>query len=323
MAFITIAPPSQPAHPHTPETSSVSGQPGVAGPPRAAGMTTADPASAGRLRTGPARVLKLRSVPSHVLLIALAATSIFPVYWMFVTAFRPSSDALSVNPLPGPLSLENFQYVLTTIPIAGMLANTFGMALTLAASQLLVAILASYGFARWDFAGKKALYLLFVGSWLVPFQVTMIPNYLLISQLGLLNTITGVVLPQLCSAFAVMMLRQHLEAFPQDLLDAAQMDGRSSWRSLWEVVVPNLRPALAALGIMLFISAWNEYLWPSLIMQKSDALIQVGIRAFLGAEGNNWGAIMAASSLACLPIFLIYIFLQRYVVDAFIRSGLK
>ncbi len=93
-------------------------------------------------------------------------------------------------------------------------------------SQLLVAILASYGFARWDFVGKKALYLLFVGSWLVPFQVTMIPNYLLVSQMGLLNTITGVVIPQLCSAFAVMMLRQHLEAFPKDLLDA-EPDGRT------------------------------------------------------------------------------------------------
>ncbi|GAB3561334.1 carbohydrate ABC transporter permease [Arthrobacter alkaliphilus] len=308
MAFITIAPPAQPG--------SLDGA--LAGPAGVSEPTTAPAAGRRHLRFA-----ALRLAPSHALLIALALVSIFPIYWMFVTAFRPSSDALSTNPFPGPLSLENFQYVLKTIPIAGMLANTFGMALTLALSQLLVAILASYGFARWDFLGKKALYLLFVGSWLVPFQVTMIPNYLLVSQLGLLNTVTGVVLPQLCSAFAVMMLRQHLEAFPKDLLDASQMDGRSSWRTLWEVVVPNLRPALAALGIMLFISAWNEYLWPSLIMQKSDALIQVGIRGFLGAEGNNWGAIMAASSLACLPIFLIYIFLQRYVVDAFVRSGLK
>lgn len=303
MAFVTIAPPAQPG----PLSGSSSSS--------AAGNNTAG------------RKLPLwlawSVVPSHALLIVLAVASIFPVYWMFVTAFRPAAESLSTNPLPGPFSFENFQYVLNTIPIAGMMANTFGMALALSVCQLLVAILASYGFARWDFAGKKVLYLLFVGSWLVPFQVTMIPNYLLVSQMGLLNTVTGVVLPQLCSAFAVMMLRQHLEAFPKDLLDASQMDGRSSWRTLWEVVIPNLRPALAALGIMLFISAWNEYLWPSLIMQKSDALIQVGIRGFLGAEGNNWGAVMAASALACLPIFLIYIFLQRYVVDAFVRSGLK
>lgn len=262
-------------------------------------------------------------VPAFAILTVLAVISIFPIYWMFVTAFRPTDQMLSTNPLPGPFSLENFQYVWETLPFSSMLLNTFGMALGIAAGQLLIAILAAYGFARWSFRGQKILFLLFVGSWLVPFQVTMIPNYLLVAQLGLLNTVLGVVVPQLAGAFAVMLLKQHLDSFPRELLDAADMDGRNSWRTLWEVVVPNLRPALAALGIMLFISAWNEYLWPSLVMQQGGQLLQVGIRGFLGAEGNNWGAVMAASAIACLPIFLIYVFLQRYVVDAFVRSGLK
>ncbi|MCU1407459.1 MAG: putative transporter permease protein [Glaciihabitans sp.] len=259
----------------------------------------------------------------HIVLAVLAIFSIFPVYWIFVTAFRAPQDALSQNIFVWPLSFNNFQYVWDTIPIAGMIANTFAMSLVLAVAQLLVAVFAAYGFATWEFRGKKILFLLFIGSWLVPFQVTMIPNYVLISQLGLLNTIAGVVVPNLCSAFAVLLMRQHLQSFPRDLIDASHIDGRSSWGTLWLVVLPNMKPALAALGIMLFISAWNEYLWPSLILQSSDALIQVGIRSFLGAEGNNWGAVMAASGLACVPIFLIYIFLQRYVVDAFIRSGLK
>ena len=266
---------------------------------------------------------RLANIPAFVLLTVLAIISVFPIYWMFVTAFRPADQMLSTNPLPGPFSIENFEYVSSTIPILGMLANTFGMALGLAVGQLFIAILASYGFARWSFRGQKVLFLLFVGSWLVPFQVTMIPNYVLISKLGLLNTVLGVMIPQLAAAFAVMLLKQHLDSFPRELLEASSMDGRGAWRTLWEVVVPNLRPALAALGIMLFISAWNEYLWPALIMQQGDALIQVGIRGFLGAEGNNWGAVMAASAMACLPILLIYIFLQRYVVDAFVRSGLK
>lgn len=265
----------------------------------------------------------LKLAGGHVLLIVLAIFSIFPVYWMFATAFRAPSDALSLSPIPWPLSFDNFAYVFSSIPIVKMIANTFGMSFLLAVAQLLVAILASYGFATYNFIGKKPLFLLFIGSWLVPFQVTMIPNYLLISQLGLLNTIGGVIVPNLCSAFAVLLMRQHMQAFPRDLIDASHMDGRSSWGTLWRVVVPNMKPALAALGIMLFISAWNEYLWPSLILQQSDALVQIGIRSFLGAEGDNWGAVMAASGLACLPIFLIYIFLQRYVVDAFIRSGLK
>ncbi|MDR1238117.1 MAG: carbohydrate ABC transporter permease [Propionibacteriaceae bacterium] len=259
----------------------------------------------------------------HVTLTVIALFSIFPVYWLFATAFRSPGDALSLSLLPWPLSVENFSYVWQTIPMADMLATTFVMALSIAVGQLLVATLAAYGFSMWQFRGKKLLYLLFVGSWLVPFQVTMIPNYLLVSRLGLLNTVTGVVIPQLCSAFAVLMLRQHMQAFPKELVDAAHVDGRSSWGTLWRVIVPNMKPALAALGIMLFITAWNEYLWPTLILQKSTAVVQVGVRSFLSAEGNNWGAVMAAAGLACLPVFVIYLFLQRYVVDAFIRSGLK
>ncbi|AIT60027.1 MULTISPECIES: carbohydrate ABC transporter permease [Actinomycetes] len=262
-------------------------------------------------------------IVGHIILIGLAIFSIFPVYWMFATAMRAPENALDQTLLPWPLSLDNFAYVWDTIPIAGMLGNTFVMSLLLAAAQLLIAVLAAYGFAVWDFAGKKLLMFLFIGSWLVPFQVTMIPNYLLVSQLGMLGTIGGVVVPQLAGAFAVLLMVQHMRSFPRELLEAAQLDGRSSWSTLWTVVVPNMKPALAALGIMGFISAWNEYLWPALIMKQGDALIQVGVRSFLSAEGNNWGATMAAAGLACVPVLLIYIFLQRYVVDAFVRSGLK
>lgn len=259
----------------------------------------------------------------HIVLILLALFSVFPVYWMFATALRAPENALDQTLLPWPLSFENFAYVWDTIPIGGMLLNTFVMSLILAAAQLFIALLAAYGFAVWSFAGRRALMFLFIGSWLVPFQVTMIPNYVLVSQLGLLGTVGGVIIPQLAGAFAVLLMVQHMRAFPRELLEAAELDGRSSWSTLWTVVVPNMKPALAALGIMAFISAWNEYLWPTLIMRQGDALIQVGVRSFLSAEGNNWGATMAAAGFACIPVLLIYIFLQRYVVDAFVRSGLK
>ena len=259
----------------------------------------------------------------HVVLASLALFSIYPIYWMFATALRAPENALDQSLVPWPLSLENFAYVADAIPIGNMLLTTFGMALVLAVAQLFFAILAAYAFAVWDFVGRKFLMFLFVGSWLVPFQVTMIPNYVLVSQLGLLGTVGGVIVPQLAGAFAVLLMVQHMRAFPLELLEAAQLDGRSSWSTLWTVVVPNLRPALAALGIMAFISAWNEYLWPTLIMRQGADLIQVGVRSFLSAEGNNWGATMAAAGLATIPVLLIYVFLQRYVVDAFVRSGLK
>jgi len=260
----------------------------------------------------------------HIVLAVIALLSIFPVYWLFATAFRRPEDAASQTLFPSPFTFENFAYVWDTIPMAGMLGNTFLMAALICIGQLLIAVFASYGFAMWEFRGKKVVYALFIGSWLVPFQVTMIPNYLLVSKMGLLNSVLGVVIPQLCSAFAVMLLRQHMQSFPRELVDAAHIDGRSSWGTLWRVVLPNMRPALAALAIMLFIQSWNEYLWPILIMRQNQmALVQVGVRSFLTGEGDNWGAVMAAAGMACVPILLIYIFLQRYVVDAFIRSGLK
>jgi sn-glycerol 3-phosphate transport system permease protein len=302
MAFVTVTAPGL----------TIPGSPAVEA---SAHRNTRDQPVATRSRTG--------LVVGHVVLGALALFSVFPVYWMFATSLRAPEDALVQTPFPWPLSLDNFAYVWETIPIGGMLVNTFTMALILAVAQLFIAVLAAYAFAVWRFPGQKLLMFLFIGSWLVPFQVTMIPNYLLVSQLGLLGTIGGVIVPQLSGAFAVLLMVQHMRAFPRELLDAAQMDGRSSWAILWTVVVPNMKPALAALGIMGFISAWNEYLWPSLIMRQGDALVQVGVRSFLTAEGNNWGATMAAAGLACIPVLLIYILLQRYVVDAFVRSGLK
>ena len=266
---------------------------------------------------------RTRAIVGHVVLVVLSLFSVFPVYWMFATALRAPENALDQTLLPWPLSFENFSYVWEAIPIGRMLVSTLVMALILAVVQLFIAVLAAYGFAMWSFVGRKLLMFLFIGSWLVPFQVTMIPNYVLVSQLGLLGTIGGVIIPQLTGAFAVLLMVQHMRAFPRELIDAAQMDGRSSWAILWTVVVPNMKPALAALGIMGFISAWNEYLWPTLIMRQGDALIQVGVRGFLSAEGNNWGATMAAAGIACIPVLLVYVFLQRYVVDAFVRSGLK
>jgi ABC-type glycerol-3-phosphate transport system permease component len=164
----------------------------------------------------------------------------------------------------------------------------------------------------------------FIGSWLVPFQVTMLPNYVLLSKLGLLNSLAGIIVPQLSSAFALLLLRQHLNGFPGELLDAARVEGQSAWATLWTVVVPNLGPALSALGILLFVSSWNEYFWPLLVYRNvNSSVIQLGIEGFLNAVTINYGALMAASGLATLPIFAIYAILQRRVVSAFVRSGLR
>ncbi|WP_403021694.1 carbohydrate ABC transporter permease [Salinibacterium sp. GXW1014] len=274
-----------------------------------------------RQRTSPLQLGRMSL--AHFVMAVVAIASVFPIVWLFATAVAPAAAILTGDVFSGSPTLDNLRYVSEAIPLAQMMVNSFLMSVAITAAQLIVAVFASYGFAVFEFPGKKALYLLFIGSWLVPFQVTMIPNYVLIAQMGMLNSILGIIVPNLCSAFAVIMLRQHMRGIPRELLEASTIDGRSSWGTLWLVVVPNLKAALSSLAVILFISAWNEYLWPVLVMQQETSVIQVGIRSFLSAEGNNWGAVMAASGIACLPVFLLYVLLQRQVVDGFVRSGLK
>jgi sn-glycerol 3-phosphate transport system permease protein len=263
------------------------------------------------------------SVVGHVVLTVISILSIGPVVWMYLTSLRPNSAAFSPD-LLSAFTGENYAKVWNQLDVPGLFFNTLAMAVGISLGQLITSLLAAYAFARWNFRGQSVLFFLVIASWLVPFQVTMLPNYVLLSQLGLLNTVAGVIVPQLSSAYAVILLRQHFKSFPKELFDAAQIDGRGSWATLWRVVVPNMAPSIAALGILLFISSWNEYFWPFLVFRDaSKSVLQLAIQPFLGTESLDYGALMAVSGLACLPVLAIYLIFQRHVVNAFVRSGLK
>lgn len=266
---------------------------------------------------------RIRALCGHLTLAALGLVCVFPIYWMYATSLRRPSDVYSPSIVPWPLSVRGYANADHIIDVGGLLLNTFTVATLSALGQLLTSLFAAYALTRWRFVGQRLAYLLFVGTWLVPFQVTMLPNYVVIVQLGLLNTLAGVIVPTLCSAIGVLMLRQHLAGFPRVLLEAATMDGRSHWATLWTVVVPNLRAALSALGILLFITSWNEYFWPAMVLRGSRSVIQLGLQGFFSPEGTDWSALMAAAGLACLPVFALYIVLQRHIVNAFVRSGLR
>jgi len=261
---------------------------------------------------------------AHAVMIPLAFISVFPVWWMLVTSLRPLAEIYSPLPWPAAMTLENYSYATGVIPVWTMLANTMIFSIISTALQLLTAVLAAYGFARWRFFGDRVLFALVAMTWLVPFQVVMIPNYVLIAQMGLVDTLTALVLPNMASAFAILLLVQAMRSFPVEVIDAAHMDGASHWRILWRILVPNLRAPLAALSILLFISAWNEYFWPLLLTRSEDkTVIQIGIQMFLTEEGSQWGPLMAVSTLACLPVLVIYLVLQRQVIDSFVKAGLR
>jgi len=205
-----------------------------------------------------------------------------------------------------------------------MLWNTVVVSASVTVIQLLTGVLAAYAFARFRFRLDWVVFGLVALTWLVPLQVVMIPNYLLVARLGLLDTVTALVLPHFAHALAIMLLTQSIRAFPKEVLEAARMDGAGHWRVLWGIIVPNLRGMIASLAILIFISTWNEYFWPLLLTRTAEnSVVQIGIQMFITQEGTQWGPLMAASTMASLPILIFYVVLQRQVIQSFMKSGLR
>lgn len=266
----------------------------------------------------------LRTALLHGLMLALVLVAIFPVYWMVATSLKADNEIFSTALWPAEPSLDNYRYVLQQIPMLRMILNSTVMSLATAALQVLTGLLAAYALVKWPSRLTGLVYGAITLSWLVPFQVTMIPNYVLAARLGLLDTIPGLVIPHIASALAVMMLFHAMKSFPLEVLESARLDGAGHWAILWQIVVPNMKASLASIGILSFISAWNEYFWPLLLSRSMEhSVVQIGLQMFMTQEGNLWGPLMAASTMASLPILAIYLVLQRQVVQSFMRSGLR
>jgi sn-glycerol 3-phosphate transport system permease protein len=201
------------------------------------------------------RLPRIGAIATHGTMLVLAFVCIFPVYWMVISSLKPESEIFSPGLWPAAPSLDNFAFVLTSIPMLRMLLNSILVSFATALLQVLTGLLAAYGLVVWRFRLSQFIYGLIALSWLVPFQVTMIPNYVLASRLGLLDTLHGLVVPHAAAAFAVLMLYHAMKSFPTEVVEAARMDGASYWRILREMVVPNLHASIASLGILAFISA--------------------------------------------------------------------
>jgi len=274
-------------------------------------------------RSAPSRGL-VRKLGVHAVMVVLSFVSIFPIYWMIVTSLRPENETFSTALWPSHPTFDNYLFVLTRVPMLQMLFNTTIVSAATALLQVTTGMFAAYALVRWRMRLSSVVHGLIALSWLVPFQVTMIPNYVLASRLGLLDTLTGLVVPNTAHAFAILLLYHAMRAFPTEVLEAARMDGARSFRILWQIVTPSMGAPIASLSIIAFISAWNEYFWPLLLSRKPEnSVVQIGLQMFMTQEGNLWGPLMAAAALASLPILLIYLVLQRHVIESFMKSGIR
>lgn len=244
----------------------------------------------------------------------------FPLFWAVITSFKPSGDLYGTGPLPVPATMEHYRVAVGSFPVLRLLADTAVTATGVVAGQVALAVLAAYALVRFEFRYRRTVLAVFTVALLIPAQTLIVPQFLAVSRLGLLNTYAGLILPQLGGvALAVLLLRQHVAALPPNLFAAARLDGATPWESLRHLVLPMLAPGIGAVCVLTFITTWNEYLWPTLVAPSpAHQLIQPGLASFTNAEGSDPGPLLAAAVLTTLPVLAVYVLAARRVTAAFL-----
>jgi len=263
-----------------------------------------------------------------VTLVAAGALVVFfPFFWMAVTSLKtaPEIQRLPLQILPDRwLNLDNYRQVFQRQPFGRFLLNSALVASVSAVSSLVFSALAGYGFAKFRFPGHSVLFFAVIGILMVPFQSVVVPLYLWTNRLGLLDTYLGILAPDLVSVFGVFLMRQAIEVVPSDYIDAARIDGCGEFGIFWRVILPMVKPALATLVIIKFMWTWNEFFWP-LVVVNSEAMkvVTMGLMSFSNIYFIEYNLLTAAAVLSILPILVIFLTLQRWIVRGVVLSGLK
>ena len=254
----------------------------------------------------------------------LALLWVLPLAYAVWAAFHPPEYATRFS-LFAPFSLENFERAWAVAPFARYILNTVALVTIVLATQLVLCTLAAYAFARYEFPGKSVLFALVLVQILIMPEILLVENYVTLSRLDLVDTLAGVGLPYMASAFGVFLLRQSFKQVPRDLEDAAQVEGAGPLRTLWSVYVPLARPTYLAYGLVSVSYHWNNFLWPLVVTSSVETRpITVGLGIFAAPEtGVNWSVISAATLTSVAPLLIAFLLFQRQFVQSFMRAGIK
>lgn len=267
-----------------------------------------------------------RSLALHAALAVAAVLTLLPLVWMLAASFVPSGGASDLvrSFTRGSLTLSHYETLFARLDIARTLANSAGLAIAVTAISLAVNTLAGYAFAKLRFAGRDRIFRVLLATLVIPGQIGMLPLFLLLKELGLVNTYAGVVIPGIASVFGIFLVRQYALSIPQSLLDAARIDGAGEARIFLQVVLPLLRPILVTLAIFTFLGTWNDFLWP-LVVLTDDRLytLPVALANLLGEHVQDVELIMAGAVLTVAPVVLLFAALQRYYMQGIVTSGLR
>jgi ABC-type glycerol-3-phosphate transport system permease component len=273
---------------------------------------------------------KLRLVLQYVAAIAITLIMLFPIYWMVISSLKTSTELLYPVPTlwPREFQWQNFPNVLNRAPFVRYLFNTLVSTFFMMIGELVIGILAAYGFAKGKFKGQNVLFMLVLGALMVPIQVTFVPIYVMISRLGWINSFPGLIVPNLVSAYFIFMLRQAFKAVDESYLDAGRVDGLGRIGLIWNVLIPMTKPTLITISIITFINGWNNYFWPKMVATRDEyRTIAVGVtrlrQTFAGMETANYNEIMAGAVMAIIPIVLLFLVLQKYIMTGMSKAAMK
>lgn len=265
----------------------------------------------------------------YTVLIAGCILTLIPFIWTILASFKTHAEIIDPAQrgfLPRNFTVENYNTIFNdpTLPLARFYANSLFVALSNVVIHTFTSSLFGYVFAKFDFRFKRVLFAYILATLMIPFQLTMIPSYLILLEFNLTNNLLGLVALSWFNAFGIFLMRQFMQSIPDELLDAARVDGASEWQIYGRVVLPQVLPALATFGTLVFISNWNAYLWPLIVLQDVEVrTLPIILTWYNDRHTSDLGLQMAASILIVMPILIIYLFLQRWVVQGFTLSGFK
>ncbi len=269
----------------------------------------------------------IKTVIIYIILGIIAVLMLFPLVWLVSTAFKsPSENIFQFPPqfIPRQPTFQNFIKVWQTNPFGRYLFNSSFVALLTVSLNLLFCSLAAYPLARLNFKGRDGIFTAIIATIMIPFQIVMIPLYILTVQLELRNSYLGIIFPSIASAFGIFLLRQAFQTVPKELEEAARIDGCSELGIWWNVMIPAVKPALITLAIFVFIGSWSDFLWPLLVLDQPDFYtMPLGVATLAGTFSLDWRLIAAGSVISIAPVLLLFLILQRYIVPTDAGSGVK
>lgn len=269
---------------------------------------------------------KINKILFYLVLIVGAFVMILPFLWMVSTSLKTSGATMVFPPefIPKEPTIKNYQKVTEIFPMMRFLGNSIFVAVLTTVGQIIFSSMAAYAFARMHFKGRDKLFLLFLATMMVPTQVTMIPQFILMANFGWLDSYQALIIPSMFGVFGTFLMRQAMLSIPRELEEAAFMDGASHFQVYLKVCLPLVKPTIATLGIFTFMASWNNFLWPLIVISTRDlATLPLGLSLLQGRWGTDWGLMMAGVVISVIPILGVYLFAQKYFIQGMTMSGMK